>query len=475
MEVVVYHSRKSNLLLFLTLAFLLSWAACAEDDNNDGNTGGTDTDTGTDQDGGPPPAKWSFEKIDEENMGMQSHIAVGLDGSVAIAYFSTIAHEDGICEEVDVNPPPRLRHTLRFAARAPGASTWTTETVSQPVFPLGPTGLDLAFNSLGQATIAFTGGDPQMQFCGSNDAIVATRTDTEWTFATAGAESGESATGEPASDAGFVVGLWPALAFDADGNPAVLHKDVHFGGLQHDDKYRADAELAWNTGGGWTHEAVDFGDGAGNSGTLIFDGTGRPIAIYAITIEAQRASRHGVWAARRETDGTWNKVKLHTGMIHKETTAAFDPGTGELVVAFYSASDSAVKVRRLTDPELFAETDAWDSELVGDSRYDEGQNVSLAFTNSGKAVLAYHRCKLYTSDASGCDINDEAVILAVQDGSDWDIEVVKQATVGSCGNFTSLAIDAAGNAHISYSCAEEIDGKYVFRLFAASKSLGGHK
>jgi len=52
-----------------------------------------------------------------------------------------------------------------------------------------------------------------------------------------------------------VVGFWPALAFDQNGNAAIAYRDVHTGVLQSDDWRRADLELAFGSGGG-TFEAA---------------------------------------------------------------------------------------------------------------------------------------------------------------------------------------------------------------------------
>jgi len=212
---------------------------------------------------------------------------------------------------------------------------------------------------------------------------------------TAASESGQAVTGDEASDAGFVLAPWPSLAYSNDGEPVVLYKDAHFGSLQHDDAYRADLELAWRRAGSWEHEVVDAGEGAGDYGQLLFNDEGRPIALYAITIDDQEQSRHGVWAARRDEAGQRERVQLHEGAIHQEITAGFEPGSGDLLVAFYSAADMAVRLRRLADPTRFADPAAWDNKLVGSGRYDEGRYVSLAFSATGDVLLAYQRCFLF--------------------------------------------------------------------------------
>ncbi len=455
-----------TLLLALALAAAgLPWAfGCdGEGDDDDDVVDDDDDDTGN------ATLPWTITPIGDLDIGLQNAIAVADDGTVVVATFGNAAWEDGICEEIEVNPPTRMRQTLYLATSA-GEDGWTTEVIDEPVTAFTPTGVDVAFDPAGRPAVAYNGGEPEQQFCGANDAVYGVLDGGTWAFETAGAESGDSATGDPASDAGFVVGLWPALAYDGEGNPAILHKDTHFGSMQHDDLYRADAELAWRTGG-WVHEAPDYGEGAGDYGELLFDGDGRPVALYAITVEDQTESRHGVWAARRAEDGTWERVKLHTGAIYQEIAGGIDPATGDIVVAFYSAADLAVRVRRLSDPDAFTDAASWSDELVGKAQYDEGQGVSMTFLPGGELALAYHRCRLVTSGSSGCDPNDEAVVFARWDGATWRYETVVEADAGSCGEYTAVGVDDEGLVTIAYRCTIQVDGDFEFRLFAATKDF----
>jgi hypothetical protein len=130
-----------------------------------------------------------------------------------------------------------------------------------------------------------------------------------------------------------------------------------------------------------------------------------------------------------------------------------------------------VVVRRLHDHEQFEQVAAWEQELVGSAQYDEGQHVSLAFTPSGQLALAYRRCRLLSSGSESCDPNDEAVIFALEEPGGWSLEVVREADAGSCGEYTTLAIDGDGVATIAFRCTVETVDGFAFRLFAASRPL----
>ena len=472
---VAGRKKASRTGLIFGAVILLS--ACA-----DGNSGPKDTDVekpdNTD-DTSTPTVKWTVETIEEANAGAHASMAIRDNGDIGVAYFSVAPYEDGICDEIDAEAPPkRVRFDMRYASKSSGG-TWETETVDSPIYPdlEGPAGLSFAFNTNGEPSIAYNGGDVdgRYDYCGASNAVLITKSGGTWTPETASAESNDSTTDLEASQAGFGVGWWPALAYDAAGDPAIIHRDVHFVYLQSDDKRRADAEFAWRQGGSWLHEAVDPGEGAGTANAIIFDTEGRPIVFYAIPIESNIVSRHGVWAARRNSDGTWDKIQLHSGATGYRISAAMDPVHGEPVAAFYSGPDYGIKIRRLVGGEDFTNMDLWTSEIVRDARYDEGQYVSLAFSQEGDMALAYFRCRLYDGTNDACNPNDEAVVFAVNQRGSWKREVVRSGDGMECGMYPTLAISADDTANIAFQCVENSFGEFNFQLLFASKKIGASK
>ena len=417
----------------------------------------------------PSGKKWSVEEI-EADVGIHSKIAVGPSGDVSVAYYANSPFEDGECIELEHDPKPtRKRYELRFATKTGDA--WSTELIDSPLSPEIPSGLAHAYSPDGEPVVVYTGGEPILDWCGANDAFYSVRSGGAWTPETAAAESGESATGNEASDAGFGVGFNPTLTFDNNGDPAIVHQDKHFVYLQRDDEYRADAELAWRTGGAWQHEAVDYAEGAGDANAIVFDESNRPIVFYAIDVESHVKSRHGVWAGRLGEDGEWEQIKIHTGAIGTGISATIDPVRNEPVVAFYSAPDYGVKVRRLIDPDAFEESGSWTSEIVHDDQFNEGDHVSLAFTSDGEPALSYHRCRRYDPSDDSCDPNDEALVFAIQKQGKWKFETVHQADNLSCGTYTSLAFGPDDTAYISFQCTKESMGEFSLVLNVADKQF----
>ena len=427
---------------------------------------------GGDELAGDPGPPWVIEQVEEISAGCQVRIAVAPSGEVWVVSWANESYTDGICDEVDSAVKPlRMRLDLRYAHKA-HAGSWVTGVVASPPLLGMPMGVSLAIAPNGNPALAFAGGEAHKLACLANDAIYAVWDGSGWKLDTAVVRSDEAfVAGEEASNAGYGVGYWPALAFDAGGNPAIAYRDTHFVVLQHDDTYRSDLELAWRSSG-WQHEAIDWGEGAGEFGTMLFDHQDRPVVFYAITIDAHIASRLGVWAARRDHGGSWERVQLHAGVVHKEVSAIRLPGSNDLVAAWYSARDKAVRVRRLSDHARFIEPLAWDSEVVYYPGYDVGQGVCLAVTPSGSLAMSYHRCRLLTSGSTACDQNDEAAVFAMQQGSTWRYQVIRAADVGSCGDFTSLAMAADGVAWVAFRCTVSLaGGEFTQRLFVAHKEI----
>ncbi|MEM6931252.1 MAG: hypothetical protein AAF602_30260, partial [Myxococcota bacterium] len=338
------------------------------------------------------------------------------------------------------------------------------QEIATPVGAVQPTGLDLKLDDTGQPAVAFTGSDPQGRYCGAHDAVIARTDGTDWTTTIAAVDSGDAASGEPGSDAGFVVGQWPALAFDDQGDPAVLYRDVHFGSLQRDDQFRADAEIALaQPGGGFDHDVVDLGDGAGTHGRLAFDSEGRPVAAYAVPVE-KAESRLGVWVARL-VDGEWERVQLYDGEPRDQIDLVV---TDRIAVAFTDVGASSARLRELPAGADFTDPTAWTNERVGRGPYDEGRHVSLALDPSGEPVLAYHACKRLTDNGTSCNLNDEALVVATRTApGEWTYEVVRAAEGATCGRFTSLAFDDQGIAWLGFRCSVPVDGGFEPRPLVA--------
>jgi hypothetical protein len=431
--------------------------------------------TGTVRPPRPSASPWTKSVVEGGHVGLHPRLAVSSTGETGVAYFGIDHQVDGVCEEFAVeNPPAKMRWTLRYARQS--GSSWEVETVATPAFTGPPPGMDLKFSPQGQPVIAAMAGDPQWfelyGYCGANDAALYHREGPEsWRVETAVATSNEAATGQPASDFGFVVGYWSTLAFDSQGQPAVAYKDVHAGSIQRDDFARADLEFAHRRGGRWLAEAVDIGSGAGDYNRLIFDEDDVPVIAYYKPTESNIEERIGIWVARQDPQGQgWERVRLFGNGTPEGPDVLRHPQNGGLHVVFYNSRKGAPELATLEDRSRFGSVAAWQFEDLGDPNFDEGYTPSIAVAPTGELAVAYYRCTRAAARLGDCKDGDDGLIFAWKDGDEWKREVVDEGGQGPCGNRPSLSFDGQGRPIIAYRCETLTDGQVEAQVKFARRS-----
>ncbi len=409
-------------------------------------------------DRGRPSSPWSTGRIAGGGVGLLPSLAAGED-RVGVAYFGARARNDGPCEGLPEPVPDQQRWTIHYAELSAGE--WQPETAHEPLLVGVPVGLDLAFGPSGASIATLTGTPTGMtNYCGANDAGLLSRAE-GWALETVAADSATAPTGEPASDFGEVVGHWAALAFDAEGAPAVAYKDVHAGAIQGDDLTRADLAFAWRQGGAWSHSVIDGGRGAGDHSVLAFDGEGRPLVLYVNPVDATADSRLGLWLARLE-GADWVQTRLHAGPVGERPDLAVDPATGELHVVFYDPAVGRPKYARGAAP------DALEFVALGDDRFDEGRTPAVAVIG-GHAALAWYRCGRVGED---CDPQVDGVVFAWFVDEAWSLEVVDRGDEGLCGLAPDLIADPDDRPLLVYRCSRARDGSFALELdYAQRKAL----
>ena len=461
-------------MTLLPLLGLVLLAAC-DSDKSDNNG----RDRGRDAALRPPPTVedlWSSEVIAEGGAGLCADLELGEEGPV-VAYYATSSRDGEPCfQEQSEDPKPRMLWDLYFAE--PKGGQWHSHLVAEVLGEGSPPGLDLAMGPGAEPAIAATGGEPietlAYHFCGGNDLALYERQGSNWAPDIAVVTSGQAASGEPGSDAGEVVGYWPALAFGADGQAAIAYRDVHYAIQQSDDFHRADLELALGSSGSWRALPVDVGRGAGEYNALIFDEQGRIVIVY-YQPDTRSGPGQGVWVIRSEDGGaSWQRVQLYSGPTLPRPDLAVDPDDGTLYVVYYSSSKRLPYLATLVDDEKFeSESEGWSQQAFGDPRYQEGAYTSVAVDGQGNVGVAYYRCLRATESGDICPASDNALVFAWRLPGDvgvWEVETVDEGDrAGECGTHASLVFQSDGSAAIAYLCQSTVDDTLQDRLLLARR------
>ncbi len=192
----------------------------------------------------------------------------------------------------------------------------------------------------------------------------------------------------------------------------------------------------------WNVETVDAEGQTGAYPSLELDGSGSPRISYGdLTLRALR------YAAREGS--TW----------HLETVD--QPGSSQEYVGWFSslALDgsgtpriSYLRTGTTTSSSLkYAARNGsgWEIETV-DPTVGAGYDTSLALDGAGHPVISY------------VHLEYENLTLASRDGPGWEIDTVEGADSHETG--TSLVLDSAGNPHVSYRARLWFDGDLGYGL-----------
>lgn len=424
-------------------------------------------------------ASWSSAVIADTDAGL--HLSLRYDDTQqrpVLAYYETVGTEDGPCADREDVPMRRLWRLVYMEERTAG---WQDETVVETLSQSAPRGFDLQLRADGTPAIAAITGMaidmPPNFYCGANDLGYFERVAPgQWSEQVAVMTSGEAASGEPASDAGLVVGYWPALAFGSGGAPFIAYRDVHFGGIQNDDFERADLELALG-GGGFSALPVEVGVGAGQyTRLLVSDDESEMYIVHYNPVMQELDNRTGLWVTRSADGGsTWEQVRLFSAPLINRVSATFDPD-GALTIAYYDPGRGLPVLARLTDPDAFdSAANGWTQETFGDSRYDEGYEPSIAFDADGTLAAAYYRCARTDVSLGSCSAADDALVFAYRAAGDSEFtyeEVDGGEAIGECGRSAQLVFERTGKPAIAYACNGRDGNSLIEQIrFARRESL----
>ena len=220
---------------------------------------------------------------------------------------------------------------------------------------------------------------------------------------------------ETVDTVGTSCGQSASLAIDASDN-------LHIG-------YRRDNDIryATNSSGSWTYEFVDTNSGIPYVSLALTTAGSPRIAAY---------STHLIYATRGPSNWTIEDIRYGENIY---PSLAFDSSDNPFV-AYQRSGEGLLCADKLGG--------SWASTSVHSGNV--GRYASLAIADDGTRYIAYY------------DSYD--LWLAIWNGSSWSYSVVDDGGPADnrVGQECSLALDSAGNPHISYWDYTAADLKYAF-------------
>jgi len=403
---------------------------------------------------GSDAAAWTVKPLGCGSAGFQSVAAV----SGSTVGFASLAQTTNTqtCTIMPLGPVEMSQvHLWNVCyAMSDASGNYTSQIVSTQPY-LAPTGVGLAFDSNGNANVAFTGvgSTPPMETCGSNDVFFTTRAGGTFSAPTQ-ISNGSASAGLVAAQAsecaqnicgqGDTTGFWPAIGFDPSGTAMMPFRDTHFG-FAMDDYAKSDVELAEGTGGSYL--TIDVSRGGGQYNRIAFTPAGLP----AVLQYDQTGQLPGVWLDMQlaagglgvqEAAGGWTAVQLSTGQINEGLGFAISP-QGLFAAAYYDKTSARLLYTDSKDGKT------WSAATQVDVNGFTGQYPSLAFDSSGNPAIAYYRCNDVSAKVTQCDPSTDGLLLARRSGTTWTPEVVHADPSVTDGLYPALAF-VNGKAVIAY-------------------------
>lgn len=202
-------------------------------------------------------------------------------------------------------------------------------------------GIALAFDPVtGEPVMSYLGGDPgfvvgQSIFWFQSDAVINRRSGgTTWTETVIATDGDQITCGNPVSDRGFLVGLWPAIAFDSTNKMYLAYRDGHDGQFPMQDWAGSDVEL-WEgamppTAGSCLAQGGNNKDAYGGHNQMVIGAGDQPAIIYDQMFGTSDSNGINVFFQKRNPNGTWTPTGSLLTVSNTQTGAvlAYDPTEG---------------------------------------------------------------------------------------------------------------------------------------------------
>jgi hypothetical protein len=298
-------------------------------------------------------------------------------------------------------------------------------------------GISVAFQANGQPAVAYLGGPRDLMVSTSwwnNDATTAYRTGPNaWTEHIAVMDSTEAAGGNPVSDNGYLVGIYPALGFDSTNKAYLTYRDCHNGQSIGTGDYNAsDLELAEGGPTAWTHTKLVAGGNDkrawGGHSRMIMVGD-QPALVQDRVIGVPSGPGTDVYFLKRDAGAggapSWSPATIVSaaGDTSSGPSLAYDPSSAKYGVAF--ADRNAVGGQALYFAESVTAANGNVSFPIKDvilQLGSAGWYPSIAYDPvNNEPVIASHLCSVRpgVGQISSCPSAEDELQVSQRTGGYW--------------------------------------------------------
>ncbi len=326
--------------------------------------------------------------------------------------------------------------TIRFVQRTAGLSVALHPVTKEP-------------------TVAFLGGPDRFLpngpsvFWFQHDASLATRAGSTWTEVAA-ATLGDICAPVGSPMGASIVGLWPALRFEATGRAVFAWRDIHF--AQNTTDYTgSDLESMEGPLGAMTPRCVfagfDTKPGRGARLMMTAGPNDETVLVYDQNVKTADGVGADVVLQRRTSTG-WSAPQVV--LVSPDTMTG--PQVGWDAVEGYAVAairDSVLTYRRSSDGAT------WDAEETVVSSGSGGWYPSLAMDLvNHEPSIAFYDCSTTSNvPVTGCQTSQDALKLTRKGGGRWQTPI----TVDAEGGVPRLGLLSNGRRVIAYRVANTMD------------------
>ncbi len=230
-------------------------------------------------------------------------------------------------------------------------------------------------------------------------------------------------------DSAGSVGSTPSLEIDSSGNPHISYYDYTYRDL----KYTGDLKYAKRTGGVWMNQTVDSAGTVGLYSSLALDSSDNPHISYWDYTNSNL--KYAEW-----NGSAWSRQTIDlAGNVGEYTSIALD-SSGKPRISYYDRGQGDLRYAKFTGS-------AWSTQTVDSVG---GTYTSIAIDSSDNPHISYQE---RWEGGGPFSVWYGNLKYSKWTGSEWNTQTVDPAGTtsdGYTGAYTSIALDASGNPHISY-------------------------